>query len=64
MQRVLYDYPHPGDRPHPEALAQEGLTLGDMDQLILSHLHFDHAGGLAAFAGTQAFRHVWWPRPT
>ena len=29
-----------------------------MDQLILSHLHFDHAGGLAAFAGTQAFRHV------
>ena len=35
-----------------------GLTPGGMDQLILSHLHFDHAGGLAAFAGTQAFRCV------
>ena len=58
MQRVLYDYPVRGIVPIQEALAQVGLTPGDIDQLILSHLHFDHAGGLAAFAGTQAFRHV------
>lgn len=58
MQRVLYDYPVRGIVPIQEALAQVGLTPGDMDQLILSHLHFDHAGGLAAFAGTQVFRHV------
>ena len=58
MHRVLYDYPVRGIVPIQEALAQVGLTPGDMDQLILSHLHFDHAGGLAAFAGTQAFRHV------
>lgn len=58
MQRVLYDYPIRGIVPIQKALAQVGLTPGDIDQLILSHIHFDHAGGLAAFAGTQAFRHV------
>lgn len=58
MQRVLYDYPVRGIVPIQKALAQVGLTPGDVDQLILSHLRFDHAGGLAAFAGTQALRHV------
>ena len=55
---MLHNYPITEMITIQEALAQEGLTPGDMDQLILSHLHFDHAGGLAAFAGTQAFRHV------
>lgn len=58
MQRVLYDYPVRGIVPIQKALAQVGLTPGDVDQLILSLLRFDHAGGLAAFAGTQALRHV------
>lgn len=37
-----------------EALAKEGLTVNDIDILILSHLHFDHAGGLKFFANTKA----------
>jgi len=31
-----------------ESLARLGLTDGDVDQVVLSHLHFDHAGGLLA----------------
>jgi glyoxylase-like metal-dependent hydrolase (beta-lactamase superfamily II) len=29
-----------------ESLAALGLGVGDIDQVVLSHLHFDHAGGL------------------
>ena len=29
-----------------ESLAALGLRPGDIDQVVLSHLHFDHAGGL------------------
>jgi glyoxylase-like metal-dependent hydrolase (beta-lactamase superfamily II) len=29
-----------------ESLAALGLGPGDIDQIVLSHLHFDHAGGL------------------
>lgn len=29
-----------------DALADEGLGPGDIDVIVLSHLHFDHAGGL------------------
>lgn len=64
MQRVLYDYPVRGIVPIQEALAQVGLTPGDMDQLILSHLHFDHAGGLAALRAPSPSATSWWPRPT
>lgn len=31
-----------------DALAERGLTDADIDVVILSHLHFDHAGGLLA----------------
>lgn len=64
MQRVLYDYPVRGIVPIQKALAQVGLTPGDMDQLILSHLHFDHAGGLAALRAPRPSATSWWPRPT
>src|SRR5271154_3317124 len=34
----------PGD-PIVDSLAAKGLTPDDIDLVILSHLHFDHAGG-------------------
>lgn len=36
------------------ALKKKGLSPEEIDVLILSHLHFDHAGGLREFAGTKA----------
>lgn len=41
-----------------DALKQKGLTPADIDMIILSHLHFDHAGGLRYFKGTKAIRNV------
>ena len=41
-----------------DALAQKGLRPGDIDLLILSHLHFDHVGGLRYFRGTKAIKNV------
>ena len=32
-----------------ENLAQQGLTPGDIDLVILTHLHFDHAGGCTRY---------------
>lgn len=42
-----------------DALAEKGLTPADIDILILSHLHFDHAGGLQYFKGTKAIKNVY-----
>ncbi len=37
-----------------EALAQHGVAAADIDVVVLSHLHFDHAGGLlTAFDADQ-----------
>lgn len=38
--------------PLPEQLAERGLGVDDVDYLALSHVHFDHAGGANAFAGS------------
>lgn len=35
------------------ALEEVGLTLDDIDCVVQSHLHLDHAGGLHEFAGTD-----------
>ena len=39
-------------------MAAKGLTPEDIDLIILSHLHFDHAGGLKHFVGTKAIEKV------
>ncbi len=40
-----------------ESLAEAGLTHEDIDVVVLSHLHFDHAGGLlAAWEAGQPLR--------
>ncbi len=41
-----------------DALAEKGLTCADIDLLILSHLHFDHVGGLRYFTGTKAIKNI------
>lgn len=33
-----------------EGLAKQGLTFGEIDRIFITHLHFDHAGGLEAAA--------------
>lgn len=41
-----------------EALKAKGLTPADIDLILMSHLHFDHAGGLKYFTGTKAIKNV------
>ncbi|MCB2065700.1 MAG: MBL fold metallo-hydrolase [Erythrobacter sp.] len=36
-----------------DALAQLGRTTGDVDTVLISHLHWDHVGGLAAVIGLR-----------
>ncbi|MDL0126847.1 N-acyl homoserine lactonase family protein [Halobacterium salinarum] len=37
----------------PAALADAGTAISDIDAVVASHLHLDHAGGLRHFAGTD-----------
>ncbi len=55
---MLHNYPVTECIPLKDALAECGLTVHDIDHIILSHLHFDHAGGLRDFVGTRAIKHV------
>ena len=55
---MLHDYPVAELVTITQALAQKGLSPSDIDQIILSHLHFDHAGGLKQFEGTKAIKNV------
>jgi len=41
------------DHPLPDALERAGYALEDIDYVIQTHLHVDHAGGLHNFAGTD-----------
>ncbi|APX95572.1 N-acyl homoserine lactonase family protein [Natronorubrum daqingense] len=46
-------FEHTGLRPLEDDLADAGYTISDIDCVIQTHLHLDHAGGLGAFAGTE-----------
>jgi len=37
---------HPSDFMLPESLKQLGLSTADITDIIMTHLHFDHAGGI------------------
>lgn len=41
-----------------DALKEKGLRPCDIDLIILSHMHFDHVGGLKYFRGTKAIQNV------
>jgi glyoxylase-like metal-dependent hydrolase (beta-lactamase superfamily II) len=45
-----------GTAPHrvKAALADAGIDAADVSHVILTHAHFDHAGGIAALNGPQA----------
>lgn len=55
---MLHDYPVTECISIKDALAAKGFTPDDIDRIIISHLHFDHAGGLQDFVGTKAIKHV------
>lgn len=55
---ILDNYPVTEFISVEDALAQKGLKPSDIDILILSHLHFDHSGGLKYFVGTKAIKNV------
>jgi glyoxylase-like metal-dependent hydrolase (beta-lactamase superfamily II) len=49
------------DHPIQEALAELQLSLDDITDLVISHLHFDHAGGMTHKTSTElefAFRNA------
>jgi len=41
------------DHPLPADLSDAGYALEDIDAVVMSHLHLDHAGGLHHFEGTE-----------
>lgn len=47
-----------------DSLAQAGLTHEDIDVVVLSHLHFDHAGGLLAAWQPDQAASLLFPRAT
>lgn len=57
-ESTLETYPIPEFISIEEALKESGLTPADIDMIIISHLHFDHAGGLKYFRGTKAIKNV------
>ncbi|MDQ2049296.1 N-acyl homoserine lactonase family protein [Natronolimnohabitans sp. A-GB9] len=46
-------FEHTGLRPLEDDLADVGYDVADIDAVIQTHLHLDHAGGLYAFEGTD-----------
>jgi len=45
--------PDAGDHRLDDDLNDAGYALSDIDAVVMSHLHLDHAGGLEFFSGTD-----------
>jgi glyoxylase-like metal-dependent hydrolase (beta-lactamase superfamily II) len=48
-----FAHPDAAERDLETALAEAGYALEDVDRIVQSHLHLDHAGGLHHFEGTD-----------
>jgi glyoxylase-like metal-dependent hydrolase (beta-lactamase superfamily II) len=48
-----FEHVDAADHRLADDLAAAGWDLSDIDAVVASHLHLDHAGGLAQFAGTD-----------
>jgi ribonuclease BN (tRNA processing enzyme) len=48
-RRLLVDCPHPIRKMLNEAGAARGVDVGDIDGVLLTHLHADHCSGLEGF---------------
>ncbi len=46
-------FEHTGLRPIEDDLDDAGYAISDIDVVVQTHLHLDHAGGLYAFEGTE-----------
>ncbi len=57
-KNLLQEYPVKRFCRLETRLSELGLTPGDIDQIILSHMHFDHAGNMRLFCGTKAGKDV------
>ncbi|MGI6077910.1 MAG: MBL fold metallo-hydrolase [Fastidiosipilaceae bacterium] len=43
-------------------LPSNGIKLEDVSAIILSHMHYDHAGGIKFFANTKAGNNIYVPK--
>jgi glyoxylase-like metal-dependent hydrolase (beta-lactamase superfamily II) len=50
---AAFEHVDAAEHPLPGALGDAGYGLADIDAVVQSHLHLDHAGGLHNFAGTD-----------
>jgi len=48
-----FEHRDAADHPLPADLERAGYALDDVDAVVQTHLHVDHAGGLHNFAGTD-----------
>jgi glyoxylase-like metal-dependent hydrolase (beta-lactamase superfamily II) len=53
----------------PAQLEQLGFSVDDVTDVVLSHVHYDHVGGVNDFPGARLLvgegelRYAWWPDP-
>ena len=50
---AAFEHADADEHPLPDALDDAGYALSDIDAVVQTHLHLDHAGGLHNFAGTD-----------
>ena len=55
--RFQMGIPYAPEEPLVRQLPQMGFNINDVKHIVMTHLHFDHAGGLADFPWVQVHLH-------